>query len=61
MVRKSPDKQWNRQNSILFHETIPLSLEMGLQCKVIVSNVDIKINMNEILTASTGLGQSVRK
>jgi hypothetical protein len=24
MVRKSPDKQWNRQNSILFHETIPL-------------------------------------
>jgi hypothetical protein len=25
MVRKSPDKQWNRQNSILFHETIPLN------------------------------------
>jgi hypothetical protein len=24
MVRKSLDKQWNRQNSILFHETIPL-------------------------------------
>jgi hypothetical protein len=24
MVRKSPDKQWNHQNSILFHETIPL-------------------------------------
>jgi hypothetical protein len=24
MGRKSPDKQWNRQNSILFHETIPL-------------------------------------
>jgi hypothetical protein len=21
MVRKFPDKQWNRQNSILFHET----------------------------------------
>jgi hypothetical protein len=25
MVRKSPNKQWNRQNYILFHETIPLS------------------------------------
>jgi hypothetical protein len=25
MVRKSPDKQWNRQNYILFHETIPLN------------------------------------
>jgi hypothetical protein len=24
MIRKSPDKQWNRQNSILFHKTIPL-------------------------------------
>jgi hypothetical protein len=24
MIRKSPDKQWNRQNSILFHETIRL-------------------------------------
>jgi hypothetical protein len=21
MIRKSPDKQWNCQNSILFHET----------------------------------------
>jgi hypothetical protein len=26
MVRKSPDKQWNRPSSILFHETIPLML-----------------------------------
>jgi hypothetical protein len=26
MVRKSPDKQWNHQNSILFHERIPLIL-----------------------------------
>jgi hypothetical protein len=25
MVRQSPDKQWNCQNSILFYETIPLS------------------------------------
>jgi hypothetical protein len=25
MVRKFPDKQWNRQNTILFHETIPLN------------------------------------
>jgi hypothetical protein len=25
MIRKSPDKQWNCQNSVLFHETIPLS------------------------------------
>jgi hypothetical protein len=28
MVRKFPDKQWNRQNSILFHETIPLKPSM---------------------------------
>jgi hypothetical protein len=28
MVRKSPDKQWNRQNSILYHETIPLSPDL---------------------------------
>jgi hypothetical protein len=26
MVKKSPDEQWNRQNCILFHETIPLKL-----------------------------------
>jgi hypothetical protein len=26
MVRKSPDKQWNRQNSILFNETISLKI-----------------------------------
>jgi hypothetical protein len=26
MARKSPDKQWNRQNSILFHETIPAQM-----------------------------------
>jgi hypothetical protein len=33
MVRKSPDKQWNRQNSILFHETIPLKcLKNLIQC-----------------------------
>jgi hypothetical protein len=25
MVRKSPGKQWNQQNSILFYETIPLT------------------------------------
>jgi hypothetical protein len=24
MIRKSPAIQWNRQNDILFHETIPL-------------------------------------
>jgi hypothetical protein len=24
MVVKFPDKQWSRQNSLLFHETIPL-------------------------------------
>jgi hypothetical protein len=24
MVPKFPDKQWNRQNATLFHETIPL-------------------------------------
>jgi hypothetical protein len=29
MVRKSPDKQWNRRNSILFHETIPLNAIMN--------------------------------
>jgi hypothetical protein len=29
MVRKSPDKQWNLQNSILFHETIPLTCIMS--------------------------------
>jgi hypothetical protein len=28
MVRKSPDKQWNRQNSILFHEAIPLRMKV---------------------------------
>jgi hypothetical protein len=28
MVRKSPDKQWTRQNSILFHETIPLKFKI---------------------------------
>jgi hypothetical protein len=27
MVRKSPDKQWNRQNFILFHETLPLNVD----------------------------------
>jgi hypothetical protein len=27
MVRKSTDKQWNRPNSILFHETIPLRID----------------------------------
>jgi hypothetical protein len=26
MVRKFPDKQYNRQSSILFHETLPLHL-----------------------------------
>jgi hypothetical protein len=30
MVRKSPDKQWNRQHSILFHETIPLIINKKL-------------------------------
>jgi hypothetical protein len=30
MVRKLLDKQWNRQNSILFRETIPLNtLKVG--------------------------------
>jgi hypothetical protein len=33
MVRKSPDKQWNRQNSILFHETIPLKKKSNLLSK----------------------------
>jgi hypothetical protein len=36
MVLKSPDKQWNRQNSILFHETIPLNLILFNQRKKIV-------------------------
>jgi hypothetical protein len=27
MVRKSPDIQWNRQNSILFHATFPLNAQ----------------------------------
>jgi hypothetical protein len=29
MARKSPEKQWNCQNSILFHETIPLNNGMS--------------------------------
>jgi hypothetical protein len=38
MVRKLPDKQWNRQNSILFHETIPLKGQMRQQIGVIAYN-----------------------
>jgi amino acid permease len=30
MVRKSSEKQWNRQNSILLHETIPLMFHVVL-------------------------------
>jgi hypothetical protein len=37
MVRKSPDKQWNRQNSILFHETIPLIFK-GISCTLLYLN-----------------------
>jgi hypothetical protein len=34
MVRKSLDKQWNLQNSILLHETIPLNREIEFEADI---------------------------
>jgi hypothetical protein len=41
MVRKSPDKQWNGQNSILFHETFPLKDHCFPSHKIFSFNYDM--------------------
>jgi hypothetical protein len=43
IIRKFPDKQWNRQNSILFHETIPEMCVCVYVCPVLALSYYITI------------------